>query len=132
MPVDDPSNAGVIRYIGCYVDDSRDRSMPFVLDLPEDERNASSCSNAAARRGRRYFSLQAGGECRIGNDLVAATKHGITPTTAATPDACGALRNGFPIGRPWTMAVYESSQQFVDASDAGPSWYVHRRSHANQ
>ena len=114
-----PSEMGTMSYVGCYRDNAADRAMPLVLNLPDSRRHAVACSEEAASRGRRFFSLQAGGECRIGTTLAAATKHG---TASAGPtDACGSLRNGMlPAGKAVGMAVYENRQAYVDTQAPPP------------
>ena len=62
---------------------------------------------AAAYAGRRFFGLEAGGECRSSNDINQATSLG----RAANPTLCSdAPLNGLPSGGPSAFNLYEMSE----------------------
>ncbi|NXE55983.1 WSCD1 protein, partial [Casuarius casuarius] len=72
-------------YIGCFSDDSRERTLKGAVFYDLRKMTVSHCQEACAERAYTYAGLAYGAECYCGNKL---------PATAAKPEECNSECKG--------------------------------------
>uniref|UniRef100_A0A8B9Q7J9 WSC domain containing 1 n=1 Tax=Apteryx owenii TaxID=8824 RepID=A0A8B9Q7J9_APTOW len=72
-------------YIGCFSDDSRERTLKGAVFYDLRKMTVSHCQEACAERAYTYAGLEYGAECYCGNKL---------PTTASKPEECNSECKG--------------------------------------
>ena len=97
------NGGGSVLHHGCFKDDSTRR--PFQGDHGT-VNEARVCAKATALLGRRFFGLEAGGECRSSNDLNSAAILG----RAANLGECNRRLVNFPAGGGERFNLYEMDE----------------------
>uniref|UniRef100_A0A8C6J6I6 Uncharacterized protein n=1 Tax=Melopsittacus undulatus TaxID=13146 RepID=A0A8C6J6I6_MELUD len=72
-------------YVGCFSDDSRERTLKGAVFYDLRKMTVSHCQEACAERAYTYAGLAYGAECYCGNKL---------PTTASKPEECNSECKG--------------------------------------
>jgi hypothetical protein len=96
-----------IVHLGCYGDKKalidNQRAMPEAVGMAVGPSGiVLACAREAVRRKKRLFSVQAGNECRVGDDEAAAKRYGVSNNCVS------ADTRGLNTGAGVTMALYRA------------------------